>query len=232
MRIIFVRHGEPDYEHDCLTPEGHRQAAAAAERLARENISRIYASPQGRAQQTALYTARRLNLPIVTLDYMHEISWGGPGIPFGGHPWTLGDRMIDEEDCDFHAGDWRAHPCFAENIATRCYEEVSARFDGFLADQGYRREGGRYRCESGTDRTVALFSHGGSGGCALAHTLGLPFPYVASALPFEFASVTMLDFPVREGEFVHPRLALFNDCAHLSAHARAPLIQAHPDAAP
>ena len=22
MRIIFVRHGEPDYEHDCLTEEG------------------------------------------------------------------------------------------------------------------------------------------------------------------------------------------------------------------
>ena len=31
MRIIFVRHGEPDYENDCLTETGRRQAAAAAE---------------------------------------------------------------------------------------------------------------------------------------------------------------------------------------------------------
>jgi probable phosphoglycerate mutase len=31
MRIVFVRHGEPDYENDCLTAEGRRQAAAAAE---------------------------------------------------------------------------------------------------------------------------------------------------------------------------------------------------------
>ena len=36
MRIIFVRHGEPDYAHDCLTPTGRRQAAAAAQRLAGE----------------------------------------------------------------------------------------------------------------------------------------------------------------------------------------------------
>ena len=34
MRIIFVRHGEPDYVRDCLTDTGKEQAAAAAERLA------------------------------------------------------------------------------------------------------------------------------------------------------------------------------------------------------
>ena len=38
MRIVFVRHGEPDYEHDCLTPLGRLQARAAAERL-REEVS-------------------------------------------------------------------------------------------------------------------------------------------------------------------------------------------------
>ena len=32
MRIIFVRHGEPDYEHDCLTETGKLQAVDAAER--------------------------------------------------------------------------------------------------------------------------------------------------------------------------------------------------------
>ena len=33
MRIVFVRHGEPDYGNDCLTPAGRIQALAAAERL-------------------------------------------------------------------------------------------------------------------------------------------------------------------------------------------------------
>ena len=33
MRIIFVRHGEPDYKNDCLTAEGHIQAEAVAKRL-------------------------------------------------------------------------------------------------------------------------------------------------------------------------------------------------------
>jgi RimJ/RimL family protein N-acetyltransferase len=44
LRIIFVRHGEPDYANDCLTPEGHKQAAAAAERLSVEGVREIYAT--------------------------------------------------------------------------------------------------------------------------------------------------------------------------------------------
>ena len=32
MRMVFVRHGEPDYEKDCLTEIGKKQAEAAAER--------------------------------------------------------------------------------------------------------------------------------------------------------------------------------------------------------
>ena len=53
MRIVFVRHGEPNYEKDCLTPLGHRQAEAAARRLEEEGIEAIYSSPFGRALETA-----------------------------------------------------------------------------------------------------------------------------------------------------------------------------------
>ena len=84
MRIIFVRHGEPDYANDCLTETGKKQAEAAAKRLVREGISEIYSSPMGRAYQTAECTAKLLNLPITVLDYMHEISWGGAGVPMEG----------------------------------------------------------------------------------------------------------------------------------------------------
>ncbi len=224
MRIVFVRHGEPDYENDCLTAEGRRQAAAAAERLAGESISKIYASPLGRAAETAAYTARRLKLPVVTLDYMREISWGGPGIPLEGHPWTLADRMI-EEGFDFYARDWREHPYFKGNAATRYYEMIAAEIDAFLAGHGYRREGGRFLCLGGKDETIALFSHGGSGACALARVLSLPFPWVASVMPYDFTSVIIVEFPVREGEYVRARLELFNDAAHIRRAPGGPRLQ-------
>lgn len=224
MRILFVRHGEPDYARDCLTDEGRRQAEACAERLAGEDISEIYASPCGRALETAKCTARRLGLPVVILDYMREITWGGDGIPNKGHPWTLGDWML-EEGFDFAANDWREHPYFSGNAATACCDMIEARFDAFLATHGYRHDGGRFLCEGGTDKTVALFSHGGSGACALAHLLALPFPYVASVMPYDFTSIIAVDLPAAEGAYVHARLELFNDCAHIRRQPGAPRLQ-------
>ena len=36
MRLILVRHGDPDYALDCLTELGHRQAETVAKRLMEE----------------------------------------------------------------------------------------------------------------------------------------------------------------------------------------------------
>ena len=224
MRIVFVRHGEPNYADDCLTDKGREQAAAAAERLAGEGISEIFASPCGRAAETAGYTARKLGLEVTTLDYMHEIKWGGPDVPQNGHPWTLGDWMMNE-GFDFYGADWREHPYFRENIALQYCDLISANIDALLAGHGYIRDGLRYRCEGGADNTIALFSHGGSGACALAHILNLPFPYVASVMPYDFTSIIILKFAVSEGQYVFPKIELFNDCAHIQRSAGGPRLQ-------
>ena len=158
MRILFVRHGEPDYKNDCLTETGKRQAQAAALRLEREGISEIYASPMGRARETAGYTAERLGLPVTILDYMHEIDWGGPDVPEKGHPWTLSDHLL-EEGFDLSRDNWREHPYFKNNVVTECYDMVSQKFDGFLEEQGYHHEKGRFFCTAAEDKTIADFHH-------------------------------------------------------------------------
>ncbi|MBQ8160403.1 MAG: histidine phosphatase family protein [Clostridia bacterium] len=214
MRIIFVRHGEPDYERDCLTGTGRLQAEAAGERLMREGISEIYASPMGRARETAACTAGRLQLPVRILDFMHEISWGGTCTPESGHPWTEGDLMIARDDFDFFQDDWRKHPAFRGNQAVEYLDMISGRMDDFLAGQGYRREGTRYLCDTDRQKTIAIFCHGGSGACALSHLLSLPFPYVCTVMPYEFTSLIILELPVRKGAYVHPRIELFNDTSH------------------
>ena len=225
MRLIYVRHGEPDYAEDCLTEIGRKQAMAAADRLRDEGISEIYASPMGRAMETASFTSEALGLPIRTMDYMHEITWGGEGIPVNGHPWTLSDRMINEDDFDYYNKDWRRHPYYAGNAATECFDMISHRIDGFMAEHGYRHEGTRFMCETDEDQTVAIFGHGGSGACVLAHLLALPMPYVMTMMPYEFTAVIILEFPVEKGHYVHPRLELFNDVAHTRDCSRGLRIQ-------
>ena len=77
MRLIFVRHGHPDYQNDCLTDLGHLQAEAAAKRLYHEGIQQIYSSTCGRAFQTAEHTAQLLGISeIIPCDFLREIRWG------------------------------------------------------------------------------------------------------------------------------------------------------------
>lgn len=120
MRIIFVRHGEPDYAHDCLTERGRIQAKAAADRLKEEGIEEIFSSPLGRAAETAAFTAEALNLPVKTLDFMRELHWGsidGTPVPADGHPWDLAD-MLAAEGRDLTDPAWREHPYFSNNLVT------------------------------------------------------------------------------------------------------------------
>ena len=59
MKLMFVRHAEPDYKHDSLTLKGHREAQLLSLRLAKLDVRDFYASPLGRAQETARYTLER-----------------------------------------------------------------------------------------------------------------------------------------------------------------------------
>ena len=222
MRLIFVRHGEPDYINDCLTENGVIQAKSTAERLKKEPITAIYASPMGRARQTASYTAEDHGLDINVLDFMHEINWGiidekkeQGELKYEGHPWSLANDLLAE--CPEYVGsfEWDKHPYFADNKCTAYYHMISEKIDGFLEQFGLERKDGAYFCRKACDDTIALFSHGGSGACVLSHVFSLPFPFVLASLPYGVCSVTVIDFPSREGEQVIPRFELFNDMGHI-----------------
>ena len=60
MKLIFIRHGDPNYEIDGLTEKGQREAQLLADYIKNYNIDEIYMSPLGRAQQTAEYSLKAL----------------------------------------------------------------------------------------------------------------------------------------------------------------------------
>ena len=58
MKLLLIRHGEPDYAHDCLTETGVREAEALAERIAPMDIDEYHVSTMGRALRTIEPTLR------------------------------------------------------------------------------------------------------------------------------------------------------------------------------
>ena len=219
MRIVFVRHGEPDYARDCLTELGRIQAEKAAQRLLGEGIGEIYASPLGRARETAQAAAEVLGLPVKTLDFMEEVRWGSADreeLYAGGHPWAIADEMA-RQGMELNRPDWRDAPWFRTNRVVECVDRVERGIDEWLAGFGYLREGKHYRhtAEEEQHKTVALFSHGGSSCAAMGHILGLPFPYAIALLHLDFTGITVVRLDSRAGIGAIPQLKCSNDTAHL-----------------
>lgn len=218
MKIIFVRHGHPDYVNDCLTPLGHEQAKQAALRLKDEGISEIYSSPFGRAYETALHTAQLISKQVTKLDFMRELRWGssdGKEVYQDGHPWdtslyaiSLGYSLMDES--------WTKKEPFCNNVVFSELERVAKESDEWLLSLGYRREGTNYRVVGDdTNKTIALFSHGGSSAALFSHMLNLPFFYLCRTLCPDFTAVSVLSLSDEKGALTAPTIELANDSRHI-----------------
>ena len=68
MRLIIVRHGDPNYEIDSLTQTGWKEAELAADRLSKMDIKDFYVSSLGRAQDTASCTLKKMHRTGITCE--------------------------------------------------------------------------------------------------------------------------------------------------------------------
>ena len=74
MRLMIVRHGDPDYSIDSLTPKGWKEAELLADRLCKLDIAKFYVSPLGRAKDTASFTLKRLGREAEEMTWMREFD--------------------------------------------------------------------------------------------------------------------------------------------------------------
>ena len=219
MRIVIVRHGNPNYEKDCLTELGHKQAEAAAQRLLSEGIDEIYSSPQGRAYQTAQYFSKASGIKdIHVLDFIREIRFGQEGFLYDDrwNPWKCVDELIWDGK-DLQSPDWREYPAFKDNFATEDADKIAVEADKWLATLGYEREGLYYRNKREDDakKTVAVFCHGGASSAFMAHMLNQTFPYMCATQHFSHTAISILRFSSTPGLLTIPILELMNDDRHL-----------------
>ena len=72
MKLIFIRHGEPDYTIDSLTEKGWREAEILSNRMAKIKMDYIYVSPLGRAKDTAKPTLEKTGRSAIELPWLQE----------------------------------------------------------------------------------------------------------------------------------------------------------------
>ena len=214
MKIVFIRHGHPNYELDCLTELGHKQAEAAGERLKDEHFDLMFSSGCGRAYETACHVAKRHGLEVTKLDFMSELNWGQQGSDDYAHPWEISDKWV-REGSPLMDPNWQSSSDYTGHSFLNSFAAASEGFDKWIECFGLKREGQYYRITEKNDITVLLASHAGSSGAILSHLTGIPFPLVIRSMSPTYTAITEAVFDGKVGDLTTPRFTLMNDANHI-----------------
>ena len=173
MKLLIIRHADPDYAVDSLTPAGWREAALLADRLERTEITKIYCSHLGRAKDTASLTLKRKGMEATELDWLREFSprMTDPDTGRERVAWDWLPQRWTREPAYFDRDRWcRTSDMEAIGVPAE-YAWVCKGLDELLARHGYIREGEYYRAVRPNRDTVALFCHLGVACVLLAHLI-------------------------------------------------------------
>lgn len=221
MLLYIIRHGEPDYITDTLTPRGKLQAEAVAKRMCDSKIDIVYSSPMGRAIETAEPTCKLMNLPCNIEEWSKEIDeavW----TPFpNGEMESISNiqKTYFRENGNILLPYEKSFECQAINQTTM--EEATAVIEkngnAFLERLGYKAENGVYKILRKNEDRVALFCHGAFSRAWMSVLFHIPLHIVWASTEITHTGVTVIEFKNNENGITSPVCLCYSDMSHLYA---------------
>ena len=223
MILYYIRHGDPIYNPNQLTPLGERQAEAVAKRIAVHGIDRIYTSPSNRARQTAEPLCQitkmspeilewsdedRLFLEMAQLDTDGRKQW-----PFRHSVYR---NLLNSREVQDLGRLWYTHPKFADIGVGPAIERIQREMDDFLESLGYKHdlENSCYQQLRENNDRVAFFAHEGIGVAILSCILDIPYPMMSTRYDMTHTGVTVIQFEEKFGSVI-PQVLTFSNDSHL-----------------
>ena len=223
MEIVFIRHGEPEWELDglCftnppLTERGLQQAERLAKAMQNEHFDEVLVSPLVRARQTAAPLLEALGHHEVVDDWLEEIrspSWHGTPVE---------KAVAAYDELKARPSEERWHGLDGGESIREFVTRIRRGAAGFLADRGVVRSDVQLPvwqiAEPGA--RIALVAHAGTNSVAIGHLLGLaPTPWEWDRFVLGHASGFLSRYQLMSNGFTFS-LTKLSDLEHLDREDR------------
>lgn len=224
MKLLIVRHADPDYSIDSLTETGWKEAKLLAQRLAKLDVKDFYVSHLGRARDTASLTLEKMNRQAVVCPWLEEFSPGvvRPDREKRGVAWDWLPADWTKEKCFFDRQSWYDAKPMRDGNVEPAYRWVTAEFDRLLSAHGYEREQEYYRVTRANRETIVLFCHFGVECVLLSHLLNISPMLLWHGTCAAPSSVTTVATEERREGIAYFRMLSFGDTAHLYVAGEQP----------
>ena len=231
MKLIFVRHGDPDYSIDSLTPRGVIEAEALAERMEKIPSDGDFVSPLGRARKTAEIALRGTGRTPEVKQWLREFNYPVKRPRQGDDP--DGDCVWDWYPADlvtrpgiYSKDNWMHEPELEAVGIPEAYERVCRGLDELLAEHGYTRDGLLYRAVRPNHETLVFYCHFGLECVLISHLINVSPMVLWHGFAAAPSSVTTLYTEERREGIACFRASAFGDISHLYAAGEEPAFQA------
>lgn len=223
MKIYLIRHGLPDYEHDCLTPEGIKQANKLSEKFKNIPVDAFYISTQGRARATAdPLIKNHPNAAVNYVDWAREDYGGKYFVLKNGDKkewfWTIPEwiKLFKTEEVALYGNDWINHPEINITTMPEGFKQMSEIVDSFMLEVGYKHDRLNHSYKKIKDKipeNVVIVAHGGFAYSFLSNLLDIPYPeFTTTHCVMDCTAITLLE--IWDG-IPSPMLIKYNDTSHL-----------------
>lgn len=221
MRMIFIRHGDPDYERDSLTEKGWREAKLLAQRVSKWDIEKICCSPLGRAKATASCSLEKLGREAEIYQWLEEfpVKIFREDLGRWKVPWDLKPSYWTKEAAYYDKDRWTQAALMKTAPVEKAYRTICGGIDQFLMKYGYERCGGYYLrknpMEEDQEKNIVFFCHLGVMLAIIGHLIGASPAVLWHGFFVAPTSVTVLaSEEVNPGE-AYFRCQVLGDTRHL-----------------
>lgn len=142
MKLIFIRHGDPDYKNNTVTQKGKREAELLANRVCKWNVTDFYTSPYGRARDTIKPALEKMGRFDQTEEWLREfdVKITEPlSKKKSSVPWDFFPRYFFAQKKLMSFDDWTKATVMKSGPVKERFEEVTSGFDKLLASYDYNR---------------------------------------------------------------------------------------------
>lgn len=224
MKLLIIRHADPDYSIDSLTPTGWKEAELLSHRISKLDVKAFYTSPLGRAKDTASLSLKKMNREATVCPWLREFdrAIARPDsdkliIPWD---WLPADWTAVPEHFDYQK--WYTTDIMKDGHVKEEYDWVTSELDKLLAKHGYEREGNYYHAVNANNDTIVLFCHFGLECVLLSHLLNISPMQLWHGMCAAPSSVTTLVTEERRKGIAYFRMSSFGDISHLYAGGEGP----------
>ena len=225
MKILIIRHGDPDYKNDTLTEVGKLEAEFLKKRIEKENVTSVYCSILGRAKDTAKPFLNALSLKATYCDWLKEFGYATVLFPYNNEPdscWDVLPEYVNTLQNIYHPTLWKEEEFIKNSDVPKCYDYVVKNLDKILENHGYVRDGFNYKVEKSNHDTIVLVCHFGVTAVLLSHLLNCSPYSIWQHVCTAPTAVTTIYTEERKNGIALMRCASIGDVSHLIMNGQEP----------